>query len=122
MEILGSHLQDNNLILLADHDSLIDGGRDASTPPAFEHPEVLTARERELNVLQGASLTDVYGVLHSASFGDFASTSKDSFPKGYTFGYTSDGKASPHDLRRIDKIHVTKEILDHAKTIHATFL
>ena len=58
---------------------------------AFEHPNVLSARERKLNVLQGASLTDVYGAVHSAPFGDFASTNKYSFPKGYT---NSDGSYS----------------------------
>ena len=100
----------------------MDRGRDASVPAPFGHPELLAARERELNVVLQASLVDVHGAVHSAPFGDFASISKDSFPRGYTYGYARHGKPAHHGLRRIDKIHFSDCLISAVDSVFTTFV
>ena len=115
----GSHLHDPNLVLLVDHNSILDRGCGASVPPPFEHPELLAVRERELNVIHQASLVKVHA---AAPFGDFTAISKDSFPRGYTYGYASDGKPGHHRLRRIDKIHASESLIIAIDSVFTTFV
>ena len=100
----------------------MDRGCDASVPTPFEHPELVAARERTLNVIQQASMVDIHAAVHSAPLGDFATRSKDLFPRGYTFVYSNDGKIGHHGLRRINKIHVSKNLITAVDSIFTTFV
>ena len=117
-----SHLRDANLLLLADHNSILDTGRNASAPPPFEHPELLAARGHKLNVIQQVSLVDVHAAVHAAPLGKSASISKVSFPTAYTYGYANDGKLGHHGLRRMDKIYDSESIITAVDSVFATFV
>ena len=59
-----------NLILCADHNSLIMKHQDAFAPPEFEHDASLRAREQEVTALAKAGLHDVWVDIHCPTLTD----------------------------------------------------
>ena len=56
---IAKELHGPNLILCADHNSLVVKHRDAFAPPEFEHDTSLRARDQEVTTLAKAGLQDV---------------------------------------------------------------
>uniref|UniRef100_A0A6T2D756 Uncharacterized protein n=1 Tax=Eutreptiella gymnastica TaxID=73025 RepID=A0A6T2D756_9EUGL len=106
------------VVLLADHNSLVQPALDCAKPPKLEPKEVLDARAAEVRTLENLGLLDVWTHVH------FDQQSLN-MSKGYTWpAYTQDkdkGKTASL-LRRLDRIHVPKEVADSASSVHTTFL
>ena len=67
---IAKELHGPNLILCADHNSLIVQHRDAFAPPEFEYDTSLRAREQEVATLANAGLHDVYVDIHRPTLTD----------------------------------------------------
>ena len=75
-----------NLILWADHNSLVVKHRDAFAPPDFGHDTSLPAREQEVTTLAKAGLQDVSVDIHCPTLTDIKDK-ESSCPTGFTYGY-----------------------------------
>ena len=119
-------LQYDNKILLADHNSLIVPARDSV--PVFEdkNTTIVDARETEIRVLQKLGLTDAYTEVHTCD-------SKQEPNPGFTYGFgtkdtpqdhssDSDLESGTHNLRRIDRIHLSQSLLPHLSEAYASFV
>ena len=105
-------------VLMADHNSLIVPSRDSKPVSEDKNKTILEARATETQILQKLQLEDAYVNVHSDPL------DRQDHPEGFTFGFgvsdeTSDTEddseehvTQPHNLRRIDRIHVTSAIRD----------
>ena len=67
---IAKELHGPNLVLCADHNSLVVKHRDAFAPPEFEHDTSLRAREQEVTALARAGLQDVWVDIHCPTLTD----------------------------------------------------
>ena len=67
---IAKELHGPNLILCADHNSLVVKHRDAFAPPEFDHDTSLRAREKEVATLAKAGLQDVWVDIHCPTLTD----------------------------------------------------
>ena len=118
---IAKELHGPNLILCADHNSLVVKHRDAFAPLEFEHDTSLRAREQEVATLAKAGLHDVWVDILCATLTDIKD--KESLcPTGFTYGYPWEGeRLDPQRLRRIDRIHTTSELLSLATSVYPMF-
>ena len=118
---IAKELHGSNLILCANHNSLIVKHRDAFAPPEFEHDTSLRAREQEVAALAQAGLHDVWVDVHCPTLPDIKD--KESLcPTGFTYGYPWEGeRLDPQRLRRIDRIHTTSEWFSLATSVYPMF-
>ena len=118
---IAKELHGPNLILCADHNSLVVKHRDAFAPPEFEHDTSLRAREQEVTTLAKAGLQDVWVDIHCPTLTDIRDK-ESSCPTGFTYGYPREGeRLDPQRLRRIDRIHTTPELLSPATSVYPMF-
>ena len=118
---IAKELHGPNLILCADHNSLIVKHRDAFAPPDFERDTSLRAREQEVAALAKAGLHDVWVDIHCPTVMDIKDK-ESSCPSGFTYGYPREGeRLDPQRLRRIDRIHATSELLSLATSVYPMF-
>ena len=80
-----------NLIMCADHNSLIVKHRDAAKPPYFEHDSALAAREQQLQEIAKAGLQDVWVDIHCPDIVDIKDKGA-SWPTGFTMVSQSQGR------------------------------
>ena len=115
---ISKELHGPNLILCADHNSLIVKHRDAFAPPEFEHDTSLRAGEQEVAALAKAGLHDVWVDIHCPTLTDIKD--KESLcPTGFTYRYPQEGeRLDPQRLRHIDQIHTTSELLSLATSVY----
>ena len=109
---------------MADHNSLIVPSRDSNPVYEDKNKTILEARATETQILQKLQLEDAYVSVHSDPL------DRQDPPEGFTFGFgvsdeTSDTEddteeqvARPHNLRRIDRIHVTPAIRDYLSSAY----
>ena len=118
---IAKELHGPNLILCADHNSLVVKHRDTFAPPEFEHDTSLRAREQEVAAWAKAGLHDVWVDIHCPTLTDIKD--KESLcPTGFTYGYPREGeRLHPQRLRRIDRIHTTSELLSLATSVYPMF-
>ena len=118
---IAKELHGPNLILCADHNSLIVKHGDAFAPPEFEHDTSLRAGEQEVAALANPGLHDVWVDIHCPTVTDVKD--KESLcPTGFTYGYPREGeRLDPQRLCRIDRIHGTLEMLSLATRVYPTF-
>ena len=118
---IAKELHRTNLILCADHNSLVVKHRDAFAPPQFELDTPLRAREQEVAILAKAGLHDVWVDIHCPTLMDIKD--KETLcPTGFTYGYPREGeRLDPQRLRRIDRIHTTSESLSLAISVYPMF-
>ena len=110
-----------NLILCADHNSLVVKHTDAFAPPEFEHDTSLRAREQEVATLAKRGLQDVWVDIHCPTLTDIKDK-ESSCPTGLTYGYPREGeRLDLQRLRRIDRIHTTSELLSLATSVYPMF-
>ena len=113
-KFIAKELHGPNLILCADHNSLVVKHRDAFAPSEFEHDTSLRAREQEATTLAKAGLQDVWVDIHCPTLTDIKDK-ESSCPTGFTYGYPREGeRLDPQRLRRIDRIHTTSDLLSLA--------
>ena len=118
---IAKELHGPNLILCADHNSLIVKHRDALAPPEFEHDTSLRATEQKVAALAKAGLHDVWVDIHCPTLMDIKDK-EPSCPTGFTYGYPQDGeRLDPQRLHRIDRIHATLELLNLATCVYPMF-
>ena len=118
---IAKELHGPNLILCADHNSLVVKQRDAFAPPEFEHDTSLPARDQEVTTLAKAGLQDVWVDIHCPTLTDIKDKEA-SCPTGFTYGYPREGeRLDPQRLRRIDRIHTTSELLSLATSVCPMF-
>ena len=118
---IAKELHGPNLILCADHNSLVVKHRDAFAPPEFEHDTSLRAREQEVTALARAGLQDVWVEIHCPTLTDIKDK-ESSCPTGFTYGYPREGeRLDPQRLRRIDRIHTTPYLLSLATSVYPMF-
>ena len=118
---IAKELHGPNLILCADHNSLVVKHRDAFAPPEFEHDTSLRARDQEVATLAKAGLQDVWVDIHCPTLTDIKDKEA-SCPTGFTYGYPREGeRLDPQRLRRIDRIHTTSELLSLATSVYPMF-
>ena len=118
---IAKELHGPNLILCADHNSLVVKHRDAFAPPEFEHDTSLRARDQEVTTLAKAGLQDVWVDIHCPTLTDIKDKEA-SCPTGFTYGYPREGeRLDPQRLRRIDRIHTTSELLSLATSVYPMF-
>ena len=118
---IAKELHGPNLILCAEHNSLIVKHRDAFAPPEFEHDTSLRAREQEVAALAKAGLHDVWVDIHCPTLTDIEDK-ESSCPTGFTYGYPREGeRLDPQRLRRIDRIHATLEMLSLSTSVYPMF-
>ena len=118
---IAQELHGPNLILCADHNSLVVKHRDAFAPPEFEHDTSLRARDQEVTTLAKAGLQDVWVDIHCPTLTDIKDKEA-SCPTGFTYGYPREGeRLDPQRLRRIDRIHTTSELLSLATSVYPMF-
>ena len=118
---IAKELHGPNLILCADHNSLIVKHRDAFAPLKFEHDTSLRAKEQEVAALAKAGLHDVWVDIHCPTLMDIKDKESSS-PTGFTYGYPREGeRLNPQRLRRIDRIHATSELLTLAMSVYPMF-
>ena len=118
---IAKELHGPNLILCADHNSLVVKHRDAFAPPEFEHDTSLCARDQEVTTLAKAGLQDVWVDIHCPTLTDIKDKEA-SCPTGFTYGYPREGeRLDPQRLRRIDRIHTTSELLNVATSVYPMF-
>ena len=67
---IAKELHGPNLILCADHNSLVVKHRDAFAPPEFEHDTSLRAKEQEVTTLAKAGLPDAWVDIHCPTLTD----------------------------------------------------
>ena len=118
---IAKQLHGPNLILCADHNSLVLKHRDAFARQEFEHDTSLRAREQEVAALVKAGLHDVWVDILCPTLTDIKD--KESLcPTGFTYGYPGEGEQlDPQRLRRIDRIHTTSELLTLATSVYPMF-
>ena len=118
---IAKELHGPNMILCADHNSLVVKHRDAFAPPEFEHDTSLRARDQEVTTLAKAGLQDVWVDIHCPTLTDIKDKEA-SCPTGFTYGYPREGeRLDPQRLRRIDRIHTTSELLSLATSVYPMF-
>ena len=118
---IAKELHGPNLILCADHNSLVVKHRDAFAPPEFEHDTSLHARDQEVSTLAKAGLQDVWVDIHCPTLTDIKDKEA-SCPTGFTYGYPREGeRLDPQRLRRIDRIHTTSDLLSLATSVYPMF-
>ena len=118
---IAKELHGPNLILCADHNSLVVKHRDAFAPPEFEHDTSLRARDQEVTTLAKAGMQDVWVDIHCPTLTDIKDKEA-SCPTGFTYGYPREGeRLDPQRLRRIDRIHTTSELLSLATSVYPMF-
>ena len=118
---IAKELHGPNLILCADHNSLVVKHRDAFAPPEFEHDTSLRARDQEVTTLAKAGLQDVWVDIHCPTLTDIKDKEA-SCPTGFTYGYPREReRLDPQRLRRIDRIHTTSELLSLATSVYPMF-
>ena len=118
---IAKELHGPNLILCADHNSLVVKHRDAFAPPEFEHDTSLRAREQEVTTLAKAGLRDVWVDIHCPTLTDIKDK-ESSCPTGFTYGYPREGeRLDPQRVRRIDRIHTTPDLLSLATSVYPMF-
>ena len=121
LEDIAKELHGPNVLLCADHNSLVVKHRDAFAPPKFEHDTSLRAREQEVATLAKAGLQDVWVDIHCSTLTDIKDK-ESSCPTGFTYGYPREGeRLGPQRLRRIDGIHTTSELLSLATSMYPMF-
>ena len=116
--------QGKQVLMLADHNSLVVPQRDSDNPPSEDRGDIINARDVELQVLGDMGLSDTWEYVH---WGD--GTDNDP-PPGYTHGYRinepeggSPGRIKPREgLRRLDRIHISTPLLPSISTLFTTFL
>ena len=105
---MAKELHGPNLILCADHNSLIVKQRDAFAPLEFQPDTSLRAK-------------DVWVDIHSPTLMDIKDK-EPSRPTGFTYGYPPDGeRLDTQRVRRIDRIHATLELLNLATCVYPMF-
>ena len=108
-------------MLCADHNNLIVKHRDAFAPPEFEHDTSLRAREQEVAAPAKAGVHDVWVDIHCPTVTDIKDK-EPLCPTGFTYGCPREGeRLDPQRLRRIDRIHVTSEMLSLATSVYPMF-
>ena len=118
---IAKELHGPNLILCADHNSLVVKHRDAFAPLEFEHDTSLRAREQEVTTLAKTGLQDVWVDIHCPTLMDIKDK-ESSCPTGFTYGYPREGKRlDPQRLRRIDRIHTTPDLSRLATSVYPMF-
>ena len=118
---IAKELHGPNLILCADHNSLVVKHRDAFAPPEFEHDTSLRARDQEVTTLAKAGLQDVWVDIHCPTLTDIKDK-ESSCPTGFTSGYPREGeRLDPQRLHRIDRIHTTSDLLSLATSVYPMF-
>ena len=118
---IAKELHGPNLVLCADHNSLVVKHRDAFAPPECEHDTSLRARERDVTTLAKAGLQDVWVDIHCPTLTDIKDK-ESSCPTGFTYGYPREGeRLDPQRLRRIDRIHTTPDLLSLATSVYPMF-
>ena len=118
---IAKELHGPNLILCADHNSLVVKHRDAFAPPDFEHDTSLCARDQEVTTLAKAGLQDVWVDIHCPTLTDIKDKEA-SCPTGFTYGYPREGeRLYPQRLGRIDRIHTTSDLLNLATSVYPMF-
>ena len=118
---IAKELHEPNLILCANHNSLVVKHRDAFVAPKFEHDTSLHAREQEVTALPRAGLQDVWVDIHCPTLTDIKDKDS-SCPTGFTYGYPREGeRLDPQRLRRIDRIHTTPDLLSLAPSVYPMF-
>ena len=119
---IAKELHGPNLILCADHNSLVVIHRDAFAPPEFKHDTSLRAREQEVTTLARAGLQDVWVDIHCPTLTDIKDK-ESSCPTGFTYGHPREGeRLDPQRLRRIDRIHTTTpDLLSLATSVYPMF-
>ena len=118
---IAKELHGPNLILCADHNSLVVKLRDAFAPPGLEHDTSLRAGEQEVATLAKAGLQDVWVDIHCPTLTDIKDK-ESSCPTGFTYGYPREGeRLDPQRLRRIDRTHTTSELLSLATNVYPMF-
>ena len=96
-----------NLILCADHNSLVVMHPDAFAPPEFEHDSALKVREHEVSAAARARIHDMWVDVHCPDLFDMREKG-DSQPTGFTEGFPTEGtKLDLQRMHRIDCVHTT---------------
>ena len=117
---IAKELHGPNLILCADHNSVVVKHRDAFAPPEFEHDTSLRARDQEVTTLAKAGLQDGWVDIHCPTLTDIKDTEA-SCSTGFTYGFREGERLEPQRLRRIDRIHTTSNLLSLATSVYPMF-
>ena len=116
-------------ILLADHNSIVVPSRDSN--PVFDDKvhSIVQARDLEIKALHQLQMADAYVEVHSGH-GDPKQIPPDGFTYGFGIHDTQDSGSDshtdkeqvPHNLRCIDRIHISLSLLPHLTEAHTIFI